>query len=47
MFISHANKVMFKIYQAKLQQYMSQEFPDVYAGFIKGRGARGQIANIH
>ena len=47
MFISHANKVMLKIFQARLQQYVSQEFPDVYAGFIKGRGARDQIANIH
>ena len=35
MFISHANKVMFKIFQARLQQYVSQEFPDVQAGFIK------------
>ena len=38
---------MFKILQAKLQQYMNQEFSDVQAGFRKGRGARDQIANIH
>ena len=38
---------MFKIPQAKLQQYMNQEIPDVQAGFRKGRGTRGQIANIH
>ena len=45
-FISHANKVMLKILQAKLQQYMNQELPDVQAGFRKGRGTRDQIANI-
>ena len=44
--ISHASKVMLKILQAKLQQYMNWEFPDVQAGFRKGRGARDQIANI-
>ena len=43
--ISHASKVMLKILQARLQQYMNSEFPDV--GFRKGRGTRGQIANIH
>ena len=45
--ISHANKVMLKICQARLQQYMNQEFPDVQAGFRKGRGTRDQIAYIH
>ena len=44
--ISHARKVMFKILQARLQQYMNRELPDVQAGFRKGRGARDQIANI-
>ena len=44
---SHASKVMLKILQARLQQYMSQEIPDVQAGFRKGRGTRDQIANIH
>ena len=44
--ISHASKVMFKILQARLQQYMKQEVPDVQAGFRKGRGIRNQIANI-
>ena len=44
--ISHASKVMLKIHQAKLQQYMNQELPDVQAGFRKGRGTRDQIANI-
>ena len=44
--ISHASKVMLKILQARLQQYMNQELPDVQAGFRKGRGARDQIANI-
>ena len=38
---------MLKILQARLQQYMNQELPDVQAGFGKGRGARDQIANIH
>ena len=45
--ISHARKVMLKILQARLQQYMNQELPDVQAGFRKGRGIRDQIANIH
>ena len=44
--ISHASKVMLKIFQARLQQYMNREFPDVQAGFRKGRGTRDQIANI-
>ena len=44
--ISHASKVMLKILQASLQQYMSHELPDVQAGFRKGRGTRDQIANI-
>ena len=44
--ISHAHKVMLKILQAKLQQYMNLELPDVQAGFRKGRGTRDQIANI-
>ena len=44
--ISHASKVMLKILQARLQQCMNQELPDVQAGFRKGRGARDQIANV-
>jgi len=44
---SHASKVMLKILQARLQQYMNCELPDVQAGFRKGRGTRDQIANIH
>ena len=44
--ISHASKVMLKILQARLQQYMKYELPDVQAGFRKGRGTRDQIANI-
>ena len=44
---SHASKVMLKILQAKLQQYVNQELPDVQAGFRQGRGPRDQIANIH
>ena len=44
--ISHASKVMLKILQARLQQYVSHELPDVQAGFRKGRGTRDQIANI-
>ena len=40
-------KLMLKIIQARLQQYMNHEFPDVQAGFRKGRGTRDQIANIH
>ena len=43
-FISHASKVMLKILQARLQQYVNQELPDVQAGFRKGRGTRDQIA---
>ena len=45
--ISHASKVMLKILQARLQQYVNCEQPDVQAGFRKGRGTRDQIANIH
>ena len=45
--ISHASKVMLKIPQARLQQYMNQELQDVQTGFRKSRGARDQIANIH
>ena len=45
--ISHASKVMFKILQARIQQYMNCELPDVQVGFIKCRGTRDQIANIH
>ena len=45
--ISHAIKIMLKILQAKLQQYMNREIPDVQTGFKKGRGTRDQIANIH
>ena len=45
--ISHASKVMLKILQARLQQYVNRELPDVPAGFRKGRGTRDQIANIH
>ena len=45
--ISHANKVMLKILQARLQQYVNRELPDVLeAGFRKGRGTRDQLANI-
>ena len=45
-FISHASKVMLKILQARLQQYVNHELPDVQAGFRKGGGTRDQIANI-
>ena len=45
--ISHASKVMLKILQARLQQYVNWELPHVPAGFRKGRGTRDQIANIH
>ena len=45
--ISHASKVMLKILQARLQQYVNRELPDVQAGFRKGRRTRDQIANIH
>ena len=44
--ISHATKVMLKILQARLQQYMNRELPNVQAGFRKGKGTRDQIANI-
>ena len=44
--ITHASKVMLKILQARLQQYVNHELPDVQAGFRKGRGIRDQIANI-
>ena len=44
--ISHASKVMLKILQARLQQYMNHKLPDVQTGFRKGRGTRDQIANI-
>ena len=44
--ILHASKVMLKILQARLQQHMNYELPDVQAGFRKGRGTRDQIANI-
>ena len=44
--IPHTSKVMLKIFQARLQQYMIHELPDVQAGFRKGRGTRDQIANI-
>ena len=44
--ISHASKVMLKNLQVRLQQYVNQELPEVQAGFTKGRGTRGQIANI-
>ena len=45
--ISHASKVMIKILQARLQQYVNHELPDVQAGFRKGRGTRDQTGNIH
>ena len=45
--ISHSSKVMLKILQARLQQYMNCELPDDQAGFRKGRGTRDQIVNIH
>jgi len=44
--ISHASKVMLKILQARLQQYVNHELPDVQAGFRKGRGTRDEIANV-
>ena len=46
-FISHASKVMLKILQGRLPQYMNRELPDVQIGFRKGRGTRNQITNIH
>ena len=45
--ISHASKVMFKILQARLQQYMNHELPDVQTGFRKGRGTRDQVAYFY
>ena len=45
--ISHASKIMLKILQIRLQQYMNQEIPDVQAGFRKGRGTKDQITDIH
>ena len=45
--ISHTSKVMLKILQARLQQYVNCELPDVHNGFRKGRGTRDQIDNIH
>ena len=45
--ISHASKIMLKILQARLQQYVNHEIPDVQAGFRKGRGTSDQIAKIH
>ena len=45
--ISHVGKVMLKILQARLQQYLNWELPDVQVGFRKGRGTRDQISNIH
>ena len=47
LYSSHTSKVMLKILQARLQQYMNRELPDVGAGFRKGRGTRDQVANIH
>ena len=44
--ISHVSKVMLEILQARLQQYVNSELPDVQAGFTKGRGTRDQMANI-
>ena len=44
--VSHASKVMLKILQDRLQQYVNQDFPDIQAGFRKGRGTRDQIASI-
>ena len=44
--VSHAGKVMLKILQARLQQYMNRELPDAHTGFRKGRGTRDEIANI-
>ena len=45
--ISHTSKLMLNTLQARLQQYVNRELPDVHAGFRKGRGMRGQIANVH
>ena len=44
--ISHTSKIVLKIFQTRLQQYVNRELPDVQAGFRKGRGTRDQIANI-
>ena len=44
--ISHASKIMLKILQARLQQYVNRELPDIQAGFIKGRGTRDEISMI-
>ena len=44
--ISHASKIVLKILQARIQQYVNREIPDFQAGFRKGRGTRDQIANI-
>ena len=46
LFITHASKVMLKIHQARFQQFLNQELPDVQTGFRKGRGTRDQIDNI-
>ena len=46
MLVSHASKLMLKILQARLQQYMNRELPDIQAGFRKGRWTRDQIASI-
>ena len=46
-FISHTSKVMLKVLQASLQQYVNRELPDIQAGFRKGRGTRIQIVSIH
>ena len=45
--VSHTSKVMVKILQARLQQYVNHELPDVQVGFRKGKGTRDQIANVH
>ena len=44
--VSHSNNIMLKNLQAMLQQYVNRELPDIQAGFSKGKGTRGQIANI-
>ena len=46
MLISHASKVVLKIFQARLQQFLNRELPDVQTGFTKGRGTRDQTASI-
>ena len=45
--LTHTSKVIFKILQSRLQQYVNRKLPDIQAGFRKGRGTRDQIANIH